>query len=122
MKAHDVARRKESVQRHRTITARLQEAVPRVDKETVRGILSTPAPEGVCMHHYSSGLGTLWSMVFDATAGTVEICFGAPSSARNGWRRFGLGDAAGRTTYTAHLPDAPAPEGFWEKLPPGTED
>jgi hypothetical protein len=58
-------------------------------------------------------------MVFDVTEGTVEICFGAPDSARNAWRTFGLGDPAGQTTHPAHLPDAPAPAGFWERLPPG---
>jgi predicted choloylglycine hydrolase len=119
MKPYDVSRRRESVARHRTITARLQDAVPRIDKETVRSILSEPAPEGVCLHHYSSGLGTLWSMVFDVTERRVKICFGAPSSGQNAWRTFGLGDAAGQTTYAAHLPDAPAPEGFWGRLPPG---
>jgi predicted choloylglycine hydrolase len=121
MQPHDVARRRESVARHRTITARLQDAVPCVDKETVRGILSDPAPEGVCLHHYSSGLGTLWSMIYDVTEGRVEVCFGAPSSPRNAWRTFGLGDAVGRRTYAAHLPDAPAPEGFWERLPAGMD-
>ena len=122
MEPYDVARRRESVARQRTITALLQKALPHVGKETVRGILSDPAPEGVCLHHYSSGLGTLWSMIFDGTERTVEVCFGAPSSPRNVWRTFGLGDAVGQTTYNAYLPDAPAPEGFWERLPPGVSD
>jgi hypothetical protein len=60
-------------------------------------------------------------MIYDVTAGTVEICFGAPSSPRNEWRTFGLGDPPGRRMYTAHLPDAPAPEGFWERLRPGED-
>jgi predicted choloylglycine hydrolase len=124
MEPYDVARRRESVARQRTIKTRLEDALPRgaaprVDKETVRGILSDPAPDGVCLHHYSSGLGTLWSMVFDVAEGMVEVCFGAPSSPRNAWRTFGLEDAFGQRTYMAHLPDRSAPEGFWERLPPG---
>jgi len=78
-------------------------------------------PDGVCTYHYSSGLGTLWSMIFDLTEATVEICFGAPSSERNTWRTFGLWDPVGETRYVAHLPDAPAKEGFWERLPPGSD-
>ena len=121
MKPYDVSRRRESVARQRTIRARLQDALSHADKETVRRILSEPAPQGVCLHYYSNGLGTLWSMVFDVTGGTVEICFGAPDSERNAWRTFGLGDPAGQTTYAAHLPDARAPEGFWERLPAGED-
>jgi len=122
MKPYDVSRRRESVARQRRIRARLRDAVPHVDKETVRSILSEPAPEGVYLQHYSSGMGTLWSMVFDVTGETVEICFGAPGSERNAWRTFGLGDPAGQTTYTAHLPDVPAPTGFWGRLPAGTDE
>jgi predicted choloylglycine hydrolase len=118
---HDVRRMRQSLTRHRAITSRLAGAAPHIDADTMRALLSEPMPEGVCVHHYSSGLGTLWSMIFDVTEATVEICFGAPSSDRNAWRSFGLWDPVGETTYAAHLPDAPAEEGFWERLPPGSE-
>ncbi len=118
---HDIRRMRQSVTRHQAITARLEGAAPHVDAGTMRALLSEPMPEGVCVHHYSSGLGTLWSMIFDVTEGTVEICFGAPSSERNAWRSFRLRDPVGETAYVAHLPDAPTEEGFWERLPPGSE-
>ncbi len=118
---HDIRRMRQSVTRHQAITARLEGAAPHVDVGTMRALLSEPMPEGVCVHHYSSGLGTLWSMIFDVTEGTVEICFGAPSSERNAWRSFRLRDPVGETAYVAHLPDAPTEEGFWERLPPGSE-
>ena len=60
-------------------------------------------------------------MIFDVTDATVEICFGAPSSERNVWHSFGLWDPVGETTYMAHLPDEPTEEGFWERLPPGSD-
>ena len=34
---------------------------------TARGILSDLYPQGVCCHHYTDFLGTLWSAVFDLT-------------------------------------------------------
>jgi len=89
-----------------------------VSKESIRGLLSTPVPEGVAMQHYSSGLGTIWSMIFDITAGTVDVCFGGPSSPRNRWRTFGLHDTAGTTDYPAVLPNQPAPPGLWVRMPP----
>jgi predicted choloylglycine hydrolase len=119
MLPYDTGRMRQSVTRYDIITSRLKSAVPHVDKDVARDILSEPLPEGVCLHHYSSGLGTLWSMVFDVLDTSVDICFGAPSSAKNTWRSFGLQDPVGATEYRAHLPDKPAPPGFWERLPPG---
>jgi predicted choloylglycine hydrolase len=117
---HDIRRMRQSVLRHQAIASRLKRSVPHVAKNTIRGILSEPMPEGVCMHHYSDGLGTLWSMIFDVTDTTVDICFGAPSSERNTWRSFGLEDPPGITEYVAHLPDEPSDPAIWERLPPGS--
>ncbi|WP_342550021.1 C45 family peptidase [Paenibacillus sp. FSL P2-0089] len=68
-------------------------------------------PEGICCHHYSEGLGTLWSMVCDNTARELHICFGSPQL--NGWRTFGFLDPAGMRVYEAVLPDKSSAEGFW---------
>lgn len=121
MLSRDVRRMRQSVTRYKALASRLSSVVPHIDKETLRNILSEPVPQGVCMHHYSSGLGTLWSMIFDVTEATVEICFGAPSSAKNPWRLFGLQDSVGVTAYIAHLPDEPAGPRIWERLPPGAD-
>ena len=118
---YDIRRMRQSVTRYRAIESRVKSAVPHVDKGTIRDILSEPMPKGVCLHHYSVGLGTLWSMIFDVTDTTVEICFGAPSSERNSWRSFGLQGSVGVTEYVAHLPEEPAAPGFWERLPPGSD-
>jgi hypothetical protein len=94
--------------------------VPHVNRDSLRGRLSEPMPKGVCLHHYSHGLGTLWSMIFDVTDTRVEICFGAPSSPKNSWHTFGLQGPTGSTEYKAHLPDKPAAPGFWKRLSPGS--
>lgn len=70
-------------------------------------------PEGICCHHYSEGLGTLWSMVCDNTARELHICFGSPQL--NGWRTFGFHDPVGMRVFEAVLPDKPSAEGFWTR-------
>jgi predicted choloylglycine hydrolase len=121
MLPYDTGRMRQSMIRHRAIESRLGNAASHVGKDTMRSLLSEPMPEGVCVHHYSSGLGTLWSMILDATEATVDVCFGAPSSAENAWHTFGLQGTIGSTEYAAHLPDEPVAPGFWERLPPGAE-
>jgi len=121
MRSYDLSRRRESVARKRTIDAFLRGTMPRVGSETIRALLSRMMPNGLCQHYYSSGLGTLWCSITDVTEGTIEVCFGAPSSKRNRWYTFGLGDTMASQTYPAHLPDETAPAGFWERLPAGCE-
>jgi len=121
MRPYDVSRRRESVARQRTIDAFLGETMPRVDRGALRALLSRRMPDGVCQHYYSSGLGTLWASITDVTEGTIEVCFGAPSSKRNPWYTFGVGNTMAPQTYAAHLPDEAVPEGFWQRFPAGCE-
>jgi predicted choloylglycine hydrolase len=114
--AYSAHRRRESVARRKTIAARLGAALLRVSVRAMRDLVAEPFPGGLCMHHYAEGMGTLWSTIYDVTEGTVEVCFGAPSSERNRWRTFGLDDPAGVTRYEAHVPNEPAAPGFWEPV------
>jgi predicted choloylglycine hydrolase len=116
--AYSAKRRCESVTRRQTIEARLENGIPQVDREMIRSLLSETFPQGVCLHHYAAGLGTLWSTIFDVTGITLEVCFGAPSSERNPWHSFGLQDPIGVVEYQAHLPDQPAKPGFWDRVLP----
>ncbi|MEK4851950.1 C45 family peptidase [Paenibacillus sp. FSL H7-0756] len=81
--------------------------------EAMKAAAGREYPEGICCHHYSEGLGTLWSMVSDNTARELHICFGSPQL--NGWRTFGFHDPAGMRVYEAVLPDKPSAEGFWHR-------
>jgi predicted choloylglycine hydrolase len=119
MRPYDVSRRRESVARHRTIEDHLRRAVPYVDLEAMRGLLSRQMPDGVCQHYYSSGLGTLWSSITDVTLGRLEICFGSPNSELNAWYTFALEVGLEEQSFLAHLPDAQAPAGFWGQVPAG---
>ena len=68
----------------------------RISKEALRGFLTKEYPEGFC------GDVTLWSMVFDASDGTVEIRFGPPPY--NGWHFFTLDGPVGMREYMAVFP------------------
>ena len=77
--------------------------MPDVNKETLRGVLTTEHAPGCCFPYYAYGMGTLWSMIFDLTEGDVEVCFGAPT--HNEWHLFTLDDSVGVTEYLAKFPD-----------------
>lgn len=108
--------RLESIKRRETIEARIGAAVPKVTKEGIRDLVSEPVPDGVCLQHYSIGLGTLWSMIYDITDMRVDVCFGAPCSEENPWHSFGFDDPVGKTECKAHVPDKAASPAFWETL------
>jgi predicted choloylglycine hydrolase len=92
-----------SVPRYDFIKSSLASAVPNINKETVRRILTTEHAPGCCFPYYAYGMGTLWSMIFDLTEGHVEVCFGAPT--HNEWQLFTLDGSVGVTKYLAKFPD-----------------
>ncbi len=116
---YDLGRMPNSLVRARTIQARLQSAAPHISLETMRGILSDLYPQGLCCHHYTDFFGTLWSEIFDVTAGTVDVCFGPPT--HNAWHAFDLHNPAGINEYPVWLPDEIASKDMFRKLAPGAE-
>jgi predicted choloylglycine hydrolase len=120
MRPYDLGRKWNSLLRYRAIQGRLEAMHSQVTPEGMRAILSTLIPHGVCCHHYTDYLGTLWSEVIDVTAGTLEVCFGAPT--HNPWHPFDLHSPAGVTEYPVQLPDQHADPAFWRKLAPGAEE
>lgn len=117
----DTNRMWQSLARYKAMADRLETKKPAIDKETIRHILSSHMPEGVACHYYKDWLGTLWSLLFDVTSGSMEVCFGSP--VHNPWRSFSLGDSVGITTYRARFIDDKVPEpGFWRRLPNGCND
>jgi predicted choloylglycine hydrolase len=119
MRPYDLGRMWNSLLRYRAIQSRLEAMGSQVTPEGMRAILSDLIPTGVCCHHYTDYLGTLWSEVIDVTAGTLEVCFGAPT--HNPWRTFTLNAPMGETKFPVQLPDTQADPAFWRKLAPGSE-
>jgi predicted choloylglycine hydrolase len=115
---YDLGRRWHSVVRYQAIESRLRAAIPNVDKEDLRKLLTDLMPAGVCGHHYSEGFGTLWSIIYDLTERKAEIALGSPAT--NPYRSFGLNDPVGKTTYVAKFPDVTADPVMWRSLDPGS--
>jgi predicted choloylglycine hydrolase len=76
----------------------------KINKKSIQALFATKHPSGLCNHFYNDGFGTLWSMIFDLTQGSVDVCFSAPT--HNKYRRFSLADPAGVTKYPAIIPIA----------------
>jgi predicted choloylglycine hydrolase len=74
----------------------------RIDKQDIQGLFATEHPAGLCNHFYNEYFGTLWSMIFDVTRNSVDVCFSAPT--HNKYRSFGLNDPTGVTEYPAIVP------------------
>jgi predicted choloylglycine hydrolase len=58
------------------------------DLSGLQKVLSGHHDEGVCVHHYMSFLGTLWSATYDLDTKEVYYALGAPCL--NSYRRFGF--------------------------------
>lgn len=121
MMPYDQNRMWMSVVRYQKIASVLKNPTAKISKERLRQLLTEPIPEGLSCHYYDAYFGTLWSIIFDLTAGNVEVCFGSPVV--NDWHSFDLTGPAGVTIYPASFPlETPdRPEEFFRKMKPGTE-
>ncbi len=98
-----------STTRFNTIKTALNENKNHISKETIREILSKEIPEGVCAYYYSSGFGTVYSMIIDVTDSELEISFGPPS--HNKWVTFNLETPSDSREFEAVFPQRQIPEG-----------
>jgi predicted choloylglycine hydrolase len=88
--------------RESLITRWYEANAPGIGKQNIRRLFATEHPEGLCNHFYNEYFGTLWSMVFDVTQGSVDVCFGAPT--HNEYHTLRLNDPAGVTEYPTTIP------------------
>ena len=94
-----------STLRQALITDLIKEKRPKISKEDLRQLFATSHPDGLCNYFYRDGFGTLWSMLFDVTERTVDVCFSAPT--HNKYHTFGLDSPVGVTAYPVTFPILP---------------
>jgi predicted choloylglycine hydrolase len=80
----------------------LRENQSAISSEGLKDFLDRDWETGVSSYSLGHRAGTLWSVVFDVTAGTAEVRFGPPPY--NGWHTFGLYGTAGIEAHTARFP------------------
>lgn len=59
-----------------------------INTKDLKTLLLSKYPEGLCCNWYDDFFGTVKSMIFDVTLGTVEICWGGLE--KNGWKTYSL--------------------------------
>lgn len=115
MNVHNLQVMENSRARYDAVRLTLSDGMAAIDPiAAMKAVAGTEYPAGICCHHYSEGLGTLWAMICDNTAREAHICFGSPQL--NSWRTFGFRDPAGISEYSAILPDSPSVDGFWNNI------
>lgn len=87
-----------------------------LNDEKIKKILATPYPYGPCCHFYSSGMGTLRSMVFDLTEKSLKVSFGPPDM--NLWHSIDLDTPVGLKEIVGKYEDVKIsnPEHFWREM------
>ncbi len=91
-----------STRRYDMLTSWLQENRGQITGDGFKAFLDRDWATGVSSYSPEHQAGTLWSMVFDVTVGTVEIRFGPPPY--NEWRSFALGGPVGAYEYMVEFP------------------
>ena len=84
---------------------------PTFSPETLKAMLLTPYPDGLCCHAYKDFFGTTKSMLIDPVDGTIDLCWGG--QIENGWRTYRLAEPLGYSEMEITLTDeAVSPEIF----------
>lgn len=110
LKAYERLIIKNSVLRNDVIVKTF-ESEKKLSCDDIKVLLSKSYPQGLCCHYYEEFFGTLRSMIFDVTDGTIEITFGSPQS--NEWRKFTI-NSKEEEEYTVKLPYQKADKTFYD--------
>lgn len=85
-----------------------------VSKETIRELITTGYPHGLCCHYYEGFFGLLHAVIYDVQQRTLEIVFGSPQN--NPWRSFEMAAACEDRDFETVLPYEDAPASFYRMV------
>ena len=80
--------------------------------EGIKTLLSEQYPMGLTLPYYNSGMGTLWSIIYDSSTMSQYVCFGSPN--KGAWHLVNSNDKPGCTEMIVSLEDIDAPDDLWE--------
>ncbi|MDP5274264.1 C45 family autoproteolytic acyltransferase/hydolase [Chengkuizengella axinellae] len=89
---------------------------PNLDHDKIKHLLTTKYPFGPCCHFYSSGMGTLRSMIFDITEKKLKVSLGPPDM--NPWYAVDFDEPVGMKEIVCSYEDViiDSPEQFWREM------
>ncbi|MDX8363386.1 C45 family peptidase [Cytobacillus sp. IB215316] len=89
---------------------------PNLDHNKIRYLLSTKYPLGPCCHYYSSGMGTLRSMIFDITDKKLKVSLGPPDM--NPWYAVDFDEPIGMKEFVCEYENVNIdnPEHFFREM------
>lgn len=98
-----------SVIRHNRITEFCNNK-DKLTRDDMKQLFATPYPLGLCCHYYEGFFGTLRTMIFDVTDGTLEMTFGSPRE--NEWHIFKV-EKLDDEVFNVNLPQEKTPDNFY---------
>ncbi len=87
--------------RYKTMESAICSNMPNITKELVFQILSQEMPNGVCALNFTEWFGTLWSVLFDVTRNSMDVCFGPPT--HNPYHHFTMTEPTDDKEFIASL-------------------
>ncbi|SHE15114.1 Predicted choloylglycine hydrolase [Chlamydia abortus] len=105
-----------SEMRYSSVWNSLLREAPCIDGGEIRELLTTSYPNGPCCHFYSSGMGTLRSMLFDITEKKLKVSFGPPDM--NPWHEIDMDTPVGLQEIVCKYDNVNIenPEQFWRGM------
>ncbi|MFX0149688.1 MAG: C45 family autoproteolytic acyltransferase/hydrolase [Candidatus Hodarchaeota archaeon] len=94
--------------RYKTMNSKIRATLPKMTKDIAFNILSQEMPDGVCALYFTEWFGTLWSMLFNLTKESVDVCFGPPI--HNTFHCFTMKEPSEDNDFIALLVDKKSPE------------
>ncbi len=92
-----------SQKRYEIISSHLDKNKGKINEDSMKKLLGSEFPEGICCHWHTDCFGTVWSMLFNVTEGKTLISFGPPT--HNKWYEFFIQDEVTTNEYEATFVD-----------------